>query len=429
VQPVEQLDGERGVLIAGFRAAGYGLTDPFHAEISPLSSALTITTERLENQFFRIDLDANGEISAIYDKRAGRDVLEPGQTANQLIAFEDRPLNYDAWDIDIFYAEKPYPIRDVQRIAVVERGPIRGGVEIARRFLKSTIRQRILIYAELPRIDIATEIDWHEHQILLKAGFPVAINAARASYEIQFGVVERPTHRNTSWDVARFETCAQRWIDLSEGGYGVALLNDSKYGHDLHDNVMRLTLLKSGINPDPNADQGLHRFTYALLPHAGDWREAEVVRRAAELNTPLLAYRPQAADDAQQPAEPVSFASCDAAHVQLDTIKTAEDGDGLILRVYETHNQRGPVTLSFARPILDAQPCNLLEEAEEQRTKNNRTENGEPGARNQEPEKHQAQITRQAVGQAVGDLIVAGNTLRFAIRPFEIRSFRVRFAT
>jgi alpha-mannosidase len=312
---------------------------------------------------------------------------------------------------------------------VVERGPIRGGVEIARRFLKSTIRQRILIYAELPRIDIATEIDWHEHQILLKAGFPVAINAARASYEIQFGVVERPTHRNTSWDVARFETCAQRWIDLSEGGYGVALLNDSKYGHDLHDNVMRLTLLKSGINPDPNADQGLHRFTYALLPHAGDWREAEVVRRAAELNTPLLAYRPQAADDAQQPAEPVSFASCDAAHVQLDTIKTAEDGDGLILRVYETHNQRGPVTLSFARPILDAQPCNLLEEAEEQRTKNNRTENGEPGARNQEPEKHQAQITRQAVGQAVGDLIVAGNTLRFAIRPFEIRSFRVRFAT
>ncbi|HEX6288547.1 MAG TPA: alpha-mannosidase [Herpetosiphonaceae bacterium] len=388
IQPVETLDGEAGMLVAGLNVPGYGTVDPAQTAASAEPAPLTITTERLENQFFRIDLDANGEIAALFDKRYDRDVLEPGQRANQLIAFEDRPLNYDAWDIDIFYAEKPYPVQDVQRIRVVESGPIRGGVEIVRRFLQSTIRQRILIYSALPRIDFATEIDWHEHQMLLKASFPVAINTTRATYEIQFGAVERPTHRNTSWDVARFETCAHRWIDLSEGGYGVALLNDSKYGHDLHQSVMRLTLLKSGVNPDPNADQGLHRFTYALLPHAGDWREAEVVRRAAELNTPLLAYRPQ--DSAAERSAHIStFVRCDAAHVMLDTIKTAEDGDGLIVRFYEAHNQRGPVALTFAQPVTSAEACNLLEES-------------------------------------IGDVELDGHTLRFTIRPFEIRTLRVR---
>jgi alpha-mannosidase len=357
---------------------------------------LSISTECLENQFFRIDLDANGEIAAIFDKRHNRAVLEPGQRANQLIAYEDRPLNYDAWDIDIFYAEKPYPVQDVQSIRVVERGPLRGGVEITRRFLSSTIRQRILIYSALPRIDFATEIDWHEHQILLKAGFPVAINATRATYEIQFGSVERPTHRNTSWDVARFESCAQRWIDLSESGYGVALLNDSKYGHDLHHNVMRLTLLKSGVHPDPNADQGIQRFTYALLPHAGDWRAGEVVRRAAELNTPLIAYGPQTSQALAEQRGNTAFARCDVDHVVLDTIKTPEDGDGLIVRVYEAHNQRGPVTLSFAQPVLSVEACNLLEEAEEAQS---------------------------------GAVTVDGQTLQFMIKPFEIRTFRVRLAS
>ncbi|HEY0735329.1 MAG TPA: alpha-mannosidase [Herpetosiphonaceae bacterium] len=430
VQPVENLDGERGLLVAGFGAASYGLTDLAHTGSSQ-PAPLTITTERLENQFFRIDLDSSGEIGAIYDKRYDRDVLEPGRRANQLIAFEDRPLNYDAWDIDIFYAEKPYPIQDVQSIAVVESGPLRGGVEITRLFLKSTIRQRILIYSDLPRIDFATEIDWHEHQILLKAGFPVAINATRATYEIQFGAVERPTHRNTSWDVARFETCAHRWIDLSEAGYGVALLNDSKYGHDLHHNVMRITLLKSGVNPDPNADQGIQRFTYALLPHAGDWREGEVVRRAAELNIPLIAYRPQPSSEHQPRQESSAFVRCDAAHVMLDTIKSAEDGDGVIVRVYEAHNQRGPVTLTFAQPIRDVEECNLLEETEEPRTKNlepNGAQESNAVPTSSSPAATEVEADRgSGKGPGGEGLSTTASTLRFAIRPFEIRSFRVRF--
>ena len=242
----------------------------------------------LQNAYYDLWLNAQGELCRLYDKRAGREVFASGQTGNQLIAYEDRPLTYDAWDIDLFYEQKAYPVQAVTARRIIEDGPVRATVEIVRPYMSSRITQRISLWRSSPRIDIATEIDWHEHQTLLKAAFPLAINSTRATYEIQFGNVERPTHRNTSWDIARFETCAQRWIDVSEGGYGFSLLNDSKYGHDVHDNVVRLTLLKSGVEPDPQADQGLHRFTYSLLPHSGDWRQAETVRRAYELNVPVV---------------------------------------------------------------------------------------------------------------------------------------------
>ncbi len=303
-QAVERLDGARGLLINGVRVPAYGAAPLTHASgaaadrdeavthgTTARDATLIITPESLENRFFRIALDEHGEIASLWDKRHEREVIAAGGRANALVAFEDRPLRYDAWDIDIYFEEKAYPIQAVERIEVVESGPVRGGVEIRRRFLNSTIRQRLLLYRDLPRIDFETEIDWHEHQILLKAAFPLNVNTTRATHEIQFGAVERPTHRNTSWDMARFETSAHRWVDLSEGGYGVALLNDSKYGSDVTHNVLRLTLLKSAVWPDADADQGVHRFTYALLPHAGDWRAGEVVRRAAELNAPLRAWR------------------------------------------------------------------------------------------------------------------------------------------
>jgi alpha-mannosidase len=345
----------------------------------------------LSNVYYELTLDTNGEISRLYDKRAERDVLLPGQTGNQLIAYEDRPLNYDAWDIDLFYEEKPYPLRQVRHMHLIEEGPVRVTVEIERGYMASRVTQRISLWRSSPRIDIATEIEWHEHQTVLKAAFPVDINSAVATYEIQFGNVQRPTHRNTSWDLARFEVCAHRWVDLSEGDYGVSLLNDSKYGHDIHDNVMRLTLLKSGIVPDPEADQGLHRFTYSLLPHQGGWREAETVRRAYELNAPVLAItsRTGAARAERSHGTEHSFLRSDCPNVLIETVKPAEDGDGLIVRLYETHNARAQGTITFASIIASAQECNLLEEAKDQAT-------------------------------------YEGNTLHFQVRPFEIKTFRVR---
>src|SRR5258708_628017 len=247
----------------------------------------------LQNEYYDLWIDAQGEISRLYDRRAGRDVLAPGQTGNQLIAYEDRPLDFDAWDIDLFYEATSYPSRAVTSLLFIADGPVRATVEIIRPYLSSRITQRISLWRSSPRIDIATEIDWHERQTLLKAAFPLTINSTRATYEIQFGNVERPTHRNTSWDVARFETCAHRWIDLSEGGYGISLLNDGKYGHDVHDNVVRLTLLKSSIFPDAHADEGLHRFTYSLLPHVGDWRDARSVAQGDGFNVVPESVRAQ----------------------------------------------------------------------------------------------------------------------------------------
>lgn len=391
-QAASDWDGQPLTLLDGLCIPSCGalLTATARQPDAP-SPSLTIRADghiTLQNALYILELNEQGEISRLYDRVAEREVLAPGQCANQLVAYEDRPLNYDAWDIDLYYEEKPYPLRDNVQIRPIEEGPVRATVEVMRLFLSSRITQRISLWRDSPRIDFATEIDWHDHQLLLKALFPVAINATHATYEIQFGSIERPTHRNTSWDWARFEVCAQRWADLSEGGYGVSLLNDSKYGHDIHDNVMRLTLLKSAISPDPEADQGLHRFIYSLLPHQGDWRAAQTVRRAYELNVPVLAT-PTSLPAEQRESVSSSFLSTDCSHVVVDTVKPAEDGRGLIIRLYEAHNQRGKGSLTFATPLLSAEECNLLEEP-------------------------------------LGTADYQGNTLRFQVRPFEIKTFRVR---
>lgn len=390
-------DGEPLTLLAGQSLPSCGALLTSLKQASPAivsEQPLEVTTERqitLQNAFYELVLDEQGEISYLYDIEARREVITPGSTANQLIAYEDRPLNYDAWDIDHYYEEKPYALREITQIRVIEQGPVRATVEVERHFLSSRITQRISLWRDSRRIDFATEIDWHEHQLLLKAAFPVAINATRATYEIQFGSIERPTHRNTSWDMARFEVCAQRWADLSEGGYGVSLLNDSKYGYDIHDNVMRLTLLKSAISPDPQADQGLHRFTYSLLPHWGDWRDAQTVRRAYELNVPVLCASAYLADEQSTPLTS-SFLSTDCSHIVVETVKAAEDGRGLIVRLYEAHNQRGNGSLTFATPLLSAEECNLLEEPLDQVRYQDRT-------------------------------------LFFQVRPFETKTFRIQLAT
>ena len=399
-QVVQALSGEQVLLVEtsvpayGYAALGSGAPTP------PISPPNAYVYEGgagavLENDQLRIVLDAHGEIADLYDLQHGRAVIAPGMVANQLVLYEDRPLAWDAWDIDPFYEEKPYPVRALAGLHVAEHGPLRVAIEITRQFGASTLRQRICLWRGSRRIDFATEVDWHENQQLLRVLFPLAINANRATCEIQFGAVERPTHRNTSWDWARFEVCAHRWVDLSEGGYGVALLNNGKYGHSLHHNLLGLSLLKSAAWPDPGADRGRHCFTYSLLPHAGDWRAAEVTRRAYELNAPLIvSANNKASRIAPQGAENGSWflaPGSGAEHIVVETIKVAHDGDGLIVRLYEAHNQRGPVSLRFARPVASAAEADLLE-------------------------------------REIGPLEMAGNEVRLAVRPFEVKTLRVRLA-
>jgi alpha-mannosidase len=219
------------------------------------------------------------------------------------------------------------------------------------------------LYRDSKRLDFDTWIDWHEQHLLLKAAFPVNILSPVATFDIQWGNVQRPTHRNTPWDWARFETCAHKWADLSEGDYGVALLNDCKYGYDIHDHIMRLTLLKSATSPDPDADQGEHVMTYSLLPHLGDWRTG-VVPAGYDLNDPLIVRRVSAHGTSAAPLS--SLVSVDASNVVIETIKQAEDARGIIVRLYENERARGPVALHSGFPLQTAHRCNLLEVDEEE---------------------------------------------------------------
>ena len=315
---------------------------------------LTATVKKLENDFFRIHLDKKGHFTSIYDKRQNREVVEQGKTANVLQAFEDRPLSNNAWDIEIYYQDKLFEIEDVAEIKVLEIGPMRAGLLIKRKFLNSTIEQKIFIYRTIPRIDFETEIDWHQHQTMLKVAFPVNVNSPKATFEIPYGSIERSTHWNTIADKAKFEVPAQKWADLSDGSYGVGLLNDCKYGYDIKDNIMRLTLLRSPIEPDPNADIGKHFFCYSLLPHAGDWREGDIVKNAYDLNYPLLVSNDKSVSD-------FSFVQSDQKNVFIESIKKAEDEDGIVVRFYEVFNQQTKAELTFCYPIQNVFECNLLE--------------------------------------------------------------------
>ncbi len=366
--PVQPVDG--GVLFDPGEIPPYSVRAFHLVPGSPpaLRSALRASPRVLENAFLRLEFNDHGDLVRIYDKEYGRDVLAPGAMGNQFQAFEDRPLNWDAWDIDIFYEEKMWGPEPASSVRVVETGPLRATLEIRRRILNSPYVQRISLTWNSRRVDFDTRIDWRERHVLLKIAFPVDILSPRATYEIQWGNVERPTHRNTSWDWARFETVAHKWVDLSEGDYGVSLLNDCKYGHDVRDNVLRLSLLRSPTYPAENADQGQHRFVYSLYPHSGSWNW-HTVAQAYMLNDPYIVWtRPQQGGTHSARGKGLSLQisqpllSVDTTNVIIETIKWAEDNEGVIARLYEYRRTRGPVRVTTSFPIQNAWRTNLLEE-------------------------------------------------------------------
>jgi alpha-mannosidase len=202
------------------------------------------------------------------------------------------------------------------------------------------------------RLEFHTKVDWHESHTLLKVCFPLAVRAPNATYEMPFGYAERPTHYSTSWDRARYEVPGHRWADLSEHGFGAALLSDCKYGYSCYGNELRMSLLRSTKSPDPEADLGGHEFAYALLPHAAGWREAGVVAEAARFNAPLR----------WTAAPSTSSFAVDDPNLVLDTIKRAEDSDALVLRLYEAHGARGIARLRLGIPFASAARANALED-------------------------------------------------------------------
>nr|WP_242865996.1 alpha-mannosidase [Desnuesiella massiliensis] len=335
---------------------GYKVYDIVEGKCSE-ESILNIANKAIENQFYNIKFDEDYNIASIYDKKNKREVLK--EKGNVLQAFEDRPMNWENWDIDIYYKEKMYEINDLQKVEVIEEGPVRCALKLTRNFYDSSIEQIIYVYHHVPRIDFKTKLNWKEHNILLKAAFPVDINSSKATYEIQYGNVERETHDNTSWDLARFEVCGHKWADLSEAGYGVSLLNDCKYGYDIKNGVMRLTLLKCGTYPNPNADIGEHEFIYSLYPHENTWREANTQQQAYNLNVPMHSI----IEEAHKGVLPKSLSmfTLDKHHCMVEVVKKEEDGEGVILRIYEYMNKRSKVKLTSFKAMEQVFECDLLE--------------------------------------------------------------------
>ena len=320
----------------------------------PREATVTAEARRLENRFLRVEFADDGTLARVYDKRAEREVLDG--RGNQIWAYRDQPRDYDAWDTEGDYQRSGQELTAAS-IEIAEAGGQRGSLRITRKIGASTIVQSVRLWANSPRIDFHTRFDWHDRRIMLKARFPLAVRAEAATFECAFGVHHRPTHSNTSWDAAKFEVAAHRFVDLSEPGYGAALLNDGRYGCHARGNELGLSLLKSPILPDRLADEGAQSLTYSLLPHAGDWIAGGVLAEAEDLNRPLF-HAPIRARDAEH-----RFLKVNGDKLALGALKPAEDGDGLILRVYESAGGRGPIAIDPPKGWTVAGEVNLLEDA------------------------------------------------------------------
>ncbi|MGW0905635.1 alpha-mannosidase [Streptomyces sp. NPDC002853] len=313
---------------------------------------------QLLNEHLRVAVDADGLVTSVHDIDAHREVLSPGARGNLLQLHPDHPTHYDAWDLDKHYRNTHTDLTEAESVELVEDGPLRVAVRVVRAFGKSRIIQEIRLAAGSRRIDVVTEVDWQESEKVLKAAFPLDVHAERSAAEIQFGHVHRSTHANTGWDAARFEICAHRWLRVAEEAYGVAVLNDSTYGHDVTrtphgeglGTTVRLTLLRAPHSPDPETDLGVHRFTYALLPGA---TTGDAVAEGLALNLPLRV--------AAAPALP-SLVSVDNPAVTVESVKLADDGSGdVVVRLYESRGGRAAATLTTSFAVGAAEVTDLLE--------------------------------------------------------------------
>ncbi len=341
----------------------------------------------LDNGLLRVSVDERGLVTSVYDVPAQREVLAPGHYGNLLQLHPDHPNQWDAWDIDKHYLHRHTDLTVADSVEVTERGPLYSAIRVRRSFGDSRITQTLVLRAGSRRLDVQTEVDWHESEKVLKAAFPIDVHAERESAEIQFGHVHRPTHTNTSWDAARFEVYAHRWIHVGEPGYGVALVTDSTYGHDVHRDTraaggttttVRLSLLRAPHSPDPRTDQDIHIFTYALVPGA---HIADAVAEGYALNLPLAAV------EADQ--TPAPLVDVDDPAVVVEAVKLADDRSGdVIVRLYESLGGRASASLRAGFEVDTVTEVDLLE-------------------------------------QPLSDVDFADGAARMTFRPFQIRTLRL----
>ena len=367
-QPIRLADGGSASVVPVTGIAGLGVV-PIGIDVGPATlpaKSLSVAATRLENAALRAEFNERGQLVSLFDKVRQREAIMAGRAGNAFLAHQDIPIDFDAWDIDDYYEDKSWPVDELVSAEVVETGPWRAAIRFEWRYERSTIVQIVSLAADASQLEFDTHVDWHEQQTLLKVGFPLDIRTDTSRAEMQFGHLTRPTHANTSWDRARFETSMHRWVDLSEAGFGVAALNDCKYGYDARGSTLRLTLIKSPVFPWPQADQGSHRFRYALLVHGGDLQA--VHNAAVAFNTPLRLL----AGGADTAPDVAAVAALDSDQVTIETVKARQEGTGTVLRLWENQGRAGSVTLRLPRAarisetdLYEAETALLAEQADE----------------------------------------------------------------
>ncbi len=319
---------------------------------------IDLNARKIENSYFVLIVDESGRISYIFDKKNGRTVLKDNMCANEIRIFEDMPLLYENWEISKYYKDKCKILDDKAKIVVIDEGQ-RKGFEITKKYHDSIIKQQVFLYETIDRIDVKNQIDWHEQRQLVKIAFPFNVHFTKATFDIQFGNVERTLNTNTSWEKAKFEVCGHKWVDVSEYGYGVSLLNDCKYGYSIDEGIVSLTAIKCGIYPNEEADQGMHEFSYAIYPHKGDFRDANTVQMAYSFNQPFET-RTVKKSNGNLPEE-FSLVYTENNNIVIETLKKCENGSGIILRLYDAFNCKSQPVLHFGMKPKYVAICDLLE--------------------------------------------------------------------
>src|SRR3984957_14821216 len=366
-----------------------------------LHSLLRATGDTLENEFIRVKIDLQTVcMTSLFDKRSGTEALAPAATAtggpktsicgNLLQTFVDKPKQWDAWNIDADFEKQHWDLDKADEVKLIEHGPLRAVIQVKNHFQDSTFVRDIILYAGVPRVDVKMQADWHEKHILLKVAFPVSAHSDKATYEIPFGSVQRPTTRNTPAEQAQFEVPAQRWADISDDKHGLSLLNDCKCGYDAGGNVLRLSLRRSPECPDPHADEGHHEFTYSLYPHGGSWKDALTIRRGYELNYKLISLPIDKHEGKLAPE--YSFLHAQPDNVIVTALKKAEDDNSLIVRYYEWAGKDGEVKLQVPGGAESAAETDLME-------------------------------------RPLGDVPMQAGGLTIHTKPYEIKTVKVQFAS
>jgi alpha-mannosidase len=370
------------------------------AKAAPVPSEVKATGDSLENEAVRLKVHPQtGCMTSLFDKHSNTEALAAAETdtggptqvvcGNLLQAFRDKPKQWDAWNIDADFEKEHWDLDHADEIKLVENGPLRAVLRVKNHFQNSTFVRDITVTAGSPRVDVRMTANWHEKHILLKVAVPSSAHNDKATFEIPYGSIERPTTRNTPAEKGKFEVPALQWADLSDATHGVSLLNDCKYGYDAKGNVLRLSLLRSPEWPDPHADEGLHEFTYSLYPHGGTWREALTVRQGYELNYPLLARQIEKHEGSLK--DEFSFVTVGAGNVVLTALKKDEDEDALILRFYEWAGKESDVNVKLPDGAQAASETDLME-------------------------------------RLVAELSVKSGTVAVHTKPYEIKTVRIRFA-